>query len=169
MRRNLQCSFKAPLGLYSRHSEQRNYQAPISPLPRPGKYPVDILRSLTIDRPGSCHQYSTQRFVSHDVAEVEDVEAASISLISAVLEFAPRMSASDRELLQHFETSTSQKLALSKTMWRTKVLRDAFQVRLLSYISYQWLIDPVQLCDECCTSRCGSSHQFQYTRRPFWT
>jgi hypothetical protein len=133
MKRNLQCSFKAPLGPSSRHSGQPNHQAPISPLPRPGKYPVDSLRSLTTDLPGSCHQYSSQRFINHDVAEVEDVEAASTSLISAVSELAPRMSASDRELLQHFETFTSQKLALSKIMWRTKVLRDAFQVCFLSY------------------------------------
>jgi hypothetical protein len=46
-----------------------------------------------------------------------------------LMELAPSMSSKERELLLYFEKFTSQNLALCETLWRTVVLKSAWQVR----------------------------------------
>jgi hypothetical protein len=129
-RRALQCSFNKspPQARGNPDKESRQGASSTSP-----KSPLELLDRLPGYGPGACSGVSFQR-----ITEDEDFEITAsppLSVMSSVAELAPMMSAADRELLQHFETFTSRNLALSKTAWRTKVLRNALQVRTPFYYS----------------------------------
>lgn len=71
------------------------------------------------------------------IEEVDEEE--EIAYIYSLMELAPKISSSEKELLQHFERSTSQNLALCTTLWRTVVLRNALQVGVFSPRSHAQL------------------------------
>jgi alkylhydroperoxidase family enzyme len=82
---------------------------------------------------------------THAGMRVEDVRNTEEVIPSCnLMELAPSMSSKERELLQYFEKFTSQNLALCETLWRTVVLRSAWQVRFsfCNILHSSWLTPP---------------------------
>ena len=67
--------------------------------------------------------------LDESIEEVDEVE--EVAQIYSLMELTPKITSSEKELLLHFERSTSQNLALGTTIWRTAVLRNALQVCVL--------------------------------------
>ena len=125
-RRNLQCSFTAPsspAAINYRNSNELEVSSGVSPQSLPGltEGPSDDLRLQRI-----CS--ASPQAYNEEIEEIKIVETNRM-LTGTVGAFLS-MSAADRELLQYFETCTSQNLAMSDTIWHTTVLKWAVQVRL---------------------------------------